>query len=126
MEHNIKHTATKLQPTLTPFHKERRKWWSINFPLFWEGAKLLNTESQIMTLHLDEKWFHCLVVRSFNKMVPYFAVTPTYHNQHTKDSAEKTLCIASVGLLPQDNNPRKGGMSFLLDFTRAGQYEIAQ
>ena len=37
------YTATKLQPTLTPFHKERRRWWANNFHLFWEGAKLLKT-----------------------------------------------------------------------------------
>ena len=97
-----------------------------NFYLFWEGAKILNAESQIMTVHLDEKWCYCLMVRSFNKMVPYFAGTPTYHNQHTKDSTEKTLCITSIEFLLQDNDPRKGQMSFLLDFTRAGQYEIAQ
>jgi hypothetical protein len=74
------YTATKLQPTLTPFHKERCRWWANNFHLFWEGAKLLKTTTQIMTVHLDEKWFYCLVVRSFNRMLPYFAVTPTYHN----------------------------------------------
>jgi hypothetical protein len=67
-----------------------------------------------------------LVMRLFNKMVPYFAVTPTYHNQHTKNSAEKILCLASVGYLPKDNDPRKGGNSFLLDFTHAGELQVAQ
>jgi hypothetical protein len=82
--------------------------------------------TQIMSVHLDEKWFYCLVMRLFNKMVHYFAVTPTYHNQHTKNSAEKILCLASVGYLPKDNDPRKGGNSFLLDFTHAGELQVAQ
>ena len=89
--------ATKLQPTLTPFHKEQHRWWANNFQLFWEGAKLLRTTTQIMTVHLDKNWFYCLVLRSFNKMVPYFAVTPTYHNHHAKNSDEKTLYIARMG-----------------------------
>lgn len=120
-----RYTATKLQPTLTSYHKTKRLKWAINFHLFWEGAKLLKTKTQFMSVHLDEKWFYCLVVRSFNKLVPYFGISPTYHNQHTKNSAEKILCISTVGFLPKDNDPRKGGRSFLLDFTRAGQYEIA-
>lgn len=79
-----------------------------------------------MIVLVDEKWFYWLVMRSFNKMVPYFALTPTYHNQHTKNSAEKVLCVASVAFIPKENDPREGVKRFLLDFTRAGELRVAQ
>jgi hypothetical protein len=66
---------------------------------------LLKTTTQIMTFRLDEKWFYCLVMTLSNNIVPYFTVMPTYHNQHTKNSAEKVLCVASVGFVPKDNDP---------------------
>ena len=88
-------------------------------------AKLLKTKTQFMLVHLVEKSFYCLVMRSFNKLIPYFGILPTYHNQHTKSSAKKVLCILTVEFLSKDNDPRKGGQSFLLDFSKAGQYKIA-
>ena len=53
-----RYTATKLQPTLTSYHKTKRLKWAINFHLFWEGAKLLKTKTQFMLVHLDKKWFN--------------------------------------------------------------------
>lgn len=49
------YTATKLQPTLTPFENERCTWWASNF------AKLLKTKTQVMTVHLNKKWLYCSV-----------------------------------------------------------------
>jgi hypothetical protein len=41
----VQYMAMKLQPTLTPFYKEQRKWWADNFHLFWDRAKLLRTKT---------------------------------------------------------------------------------
>ena len=64
-----------------------------------------------------------MVIWSHNKWVPFFGVTQIYHNQHTKNSAEKILCIACVGYLPKDNDMRKGGGSLLADITRAVKWK---
>jgi hypothetical protein len=75
---------------------------------------------------MDEKWFYCLVIRSHNKWVPYYGVSPNYHNQHHKNSAKKTLCIATVGFLAHMNDFSKGGEGVLIDITRAGKMEVTQ
>jgi hypothetical protein len=125
-QQNYSQQSTKLQPTINERNKQQRFNWSKQFLIFWEGAKLVALKTQLFLLHLDEKWFYSLVVRSHNKWVPFFGVSPNYHNQHTKNSAEKILCIACAGFLPKDNEPRNGGESVLIDITRAGRMEIAR
>jgi hypothetical protein len=61
--YGAKYTSTKTQPTMNDANKKQRLDWSKHFFLFYEGAKLFSPKSQILMLHLDEKWFYCLVPR---------------------------------------------------------------
>jgi hypothetical protein len=111
------YTPTKLQPTMNDANKKQCFDWSKHFFLFYKGAKLFWPKSQLLNLHIDKKWFYCLVIRSKNKWVPYLGVTPNHHNAHHKNSADKVLCIALVGSLPHDNDQKNGGESVLIDIS---------
>jgi hypothetical protein len=50
-------TRGDMSATFPTKHKECHKWWSMNFHLVWEGAKLLQMKMQMMSVHLDKKWF---------------------------------------------------------------------
>lgn len=121
-----RYTTTKLQPTMNVRNKKQRFDWSKHFFLFFEGAKLFWPKSQLLYIHLDEKWFYCLVIRSNNKWVPYFGVTPDHHNQHHKNSADKVLAIACVGFLPNENDPKNGGEAVPINITRCGRMKQAK
>jgi hypothetical protein len=124
--YGAQYTSTKTVPTMNERNKQQCYQWAKAFILFWEGAKLVAQKVQILNIHQDEKWFYCLVIRSHNKWVPYFGVTPNHHSQHTKNSANKVLCISCVGFVPKDNNPISGGEGILIDISRAGHMVIAQ
>ena len=70
-----------------------------------------------MVVHLDKKWVWCLVVRTFNKLILYFGILPTYHNQYTKN---KILSCQLSDFSLKTMIQRKGWGIFL-NFLRARQ-----
>jgi hypothetical protein len=51
----------------------------------------------MLLVHLDEKWFYCLVIWSHYKRVPFFRVTSNYHNQHTKNCRKyPAYCLCRI------------------------------
>ena len=100
--------------------KKIRKRWAVTFHIFWEGAKMVAKEVQLLYTNIDEKWFYSLVIRLHNKVVPLFGVSPVFHRIHHKDNMDKLLAICAIGIAPIDNDLRKGGRGLKICITRSG------
>ena len=94
--------------------------WAIAFHLFWEGAKLVAQQIQVLLFHMDEKWFMSLVLRMHNKIAPFFGCHGVWNRIHHKKSIDKLLAIAVVGITPFENDLRKGGKAHKICLTRCG------
>ena len=46
------------------------------------------------------KWFYSLVVRTHNKSIPFFGVSPVNHDVHHKSHLDKLMVVASFYFLP--------------------------
>ena len=107
-----KYTSTKLQPTLNNRSKQQCYQWSKRILIFWDSAKLFAPKTQILVVHLDEKWFYCLVVWSHNKWVPFFGIHQTT-TINTQRILRKRSCVSPVPdifqkiwcILPSDRPP---------------------
>ena len=100
--------------------KQIRMKWTIEFHLFWEGAKMVAQKVQVLYTNIDEKWFYSLVIRRHGKVVPELGVSPYHHRIHHKNSVDKLLVICAVGYAPIDNDPRSGGLGYKIQMSRAG------
>ena len=117
--------STKIHPKLDDQHIKRRYEWTINFWLFWNGAKLMNG-AQILLTHMDEKWFYGIVVRKHNKVVPCFGCYPRSMSVHHKSHINKIMAIAVTGFAPINNNVKAGGFGYKVCLNRAGKMMVAK
>ena len=62
----------------TEHGKRRRFRWTTCFLLFWEGSKLVRGTVQVIVVHINEKWFFSLVIRTHNKCVPELGCSPVW------------------------------------------------
>ena len=77
---------------------------------------------QIILIQSDEKWFFSLVIRQFNKLVPFFGCAPVNHAVHHKSHIGKVLAFVMTGFAPLDNDFdfEKGGTALKILIKRAG------
>jgi hypothetical protein len=118
--------TTRILPSLSLGSKEKRYNWSMEFWLFWEGAKAFDQGVQVVLLQMDEKWCYQIVVRKNDKSVPCFGVEPVVHSVQHKSHIGKTLAIASTGFLPTNNDIEAGGDAVLVGLQRAGRMVAAE
>jgi hypothetical protein len=117
--------TTRILPFLSKGYKEKRYNWSMEFWLFWEGAKAFEG-IQVLLVQMDEKWCYGVVVRKNEKSVPFFRIEPLVHGVQHKSHIDKSLITASTGFLPIDNDMEAGGASILVGLQRAGRMVIAE
>lgn len=118
--------TTRLHPLLNAASRQQRREWAHQFWLFWNTAKVFEAEVQILLVHMDEKWFCCVIIWKNNKRVPFLGVEPVQHAVHHKSHLHKILCIASSGVLPTNNNIEQGGAAAKVSLERAGRMMPAQ
>ena len=82
----------------------------------------MSKKVQVLIFHCDEKCFMSLVKRMNNKVAPEFGVTQIVSRIHQKNLVEKLLAIAVVGILPFENDLRKGGTVEKVCLTQCGDY----
>jgi hypothetical protein len=56
------YTTTKLHPLITEATKTKRYVWAKAFWCFWYSAKLVAPGVWILLVHMDEKWFYCIII----------------------------------------------------------------
>jgi hypothetical protein len=122
---NFSYKTTRLLPFLNKGTKEKRYDWSMQFWVFWEGAKAFEGV-QVLLVQMDEKWCYEIVVRKKEKSVPFFGVEPLVHGVQHKSHIGKVLMIASTGFLPINNDIAAGGKSVLIGLQRAGRMVAAE
>jgi hypothetical protein len=121
----FQYKTTRLLPFLNKGTKEKRLAWSLQFWVFWEGAKAFDGV-QVVLIQMDEKWCYEIVVRKKNKSVPFFGVEPLVHGVQHKSHIGKTLVIASTAFVPSKNTIEAGGEAFLVALQRAGRMVPAE
>ena len=70
--------------------------------------------------HNDEKWFFSLVIRQFNKCVPFFGCYPVNHSVHHKSHIGKVLALVTTAFAPFNNDFQQGGRAFKVGCQCAG------
>ena len=96
-------TATLHQCTYRHIKRCRYRW-SVNFHLFWEGAKLVSKRIQVLLFHCDEKWFMSLVKRMHSEVAPDVGVTLIVSHISHKNVAKKLLVIVIFEVIPFKND----------------------
>lgn len=120
------YTTTKLLPKLNKDTVKKRLEWANAFFLFWKIAKEEITNTKILLVHMDEKWFFSTVVRRHRKFIPFLGMEkPTYHRVHKKSHLNKEMNICSSAFMPHDNDIASGGLSYTLSCQRVGHYAKA-
>jgi hypothetical protein len=117
---NSTYRTTRMHPKLDQSCKFRRYQWTIGFWIFWESAKHFNSVA-VLLVHMDEKWFYAIVVRTNNKFVPALGCVPTEHAIHHQSHIYTVMVIASTAFLPHNNDIESGGIGFKISFERVGQ-----
>jgi hypothetical protein len=105
---NSTYRTTRILPHLNRDCILRRYNWSMEFWVFWEGAKHFNSV-QLVVAHMDEKWFWAVVARKHLKYIPYLGVEPVIHGVQHKSHINKTMAIASTAFVPRNNDMETGG-----------------
>ena len=54
--------TTCLYPLITEVTKTKRYVWAKAFWCFWYLAKLVALSVWVLLVHMDEKWFYCIVI----------------------------------------------------------------
>jgi hypothetical protein len=104
----------------------KRYVWAKAFWHFWYSAKLVSPGVWVLLVHMDEKWFYCIIIWKNNKEVPYYSCFPVQHHVHHKSHINKVMALASTAFLPHNNNMGSGGVAFKVCLARARQMEAAQ
>ena len=118
--------STKVYPALTNSHIIRRYDWTVGFWIFWESSKKLYKKVLVLLTQMDEKWFYDIVIRMFNKLIPFLGIEPEAHDVQHKSHIDKLMCLVSFAFLPAENNMEAGGRAFRVGLERAGKDVIAK
>ena len=115
------YTTNHVYPHLDVQAKARRVEWCHAFWLFWLSAKATKSRTQLVLVHMDEKWFYAMVSRTKNKKITSLGVVPRHNTTHHKSHIHKVLVIAATGLIVNDNDIEAGGRGVRLSLSRAGK-----
>lgn len=115
-----RYTSPELLPSLNADSMRKRMNWANGFWVFWNTARTFKAKTRILLVHMDEKWFHAIVLRKFSKLIPAVGVLPTKKDVHHKSHIDKIMCICFLAFLPEDNDISKGGKAYNVGMWRAG------
>ena len=72
--------------------------------VFWQSAKYMRKQKNVMLVHMDEKWFYAVVYKINNKSITSLGVEPIAHNTHHKSHLHKVMVIATTTFIPNSND----------------------